>query len=293
MAGRVDPCEGMPTAQAAGDSSASRHGPVVLHIGFEKTGTKAIQYWLRDHEELLAEHGFRFPRGWIRLNVHQELPLTLMRTDRMCMPREKGSEWRDPNWRAHVNHQVASDLARHSHTTTILSSENLDLLRYDDEFEQLRELVGDATIVAYLRHPAEWRLRVKEQYLYKSGIDTALSTDPDAYNYLEPDSWRADYETLLAKWQQHFPRVWAPSYERRVDRDGSVIPSFLRFLGLTDWAVVTDVDGYNLNRRGEPTPRTEGNRALGLRFGESPTPREVADEPRRQGTSGPVAAASS
>jgi hypothetical protein len=240
---------------------------VVLHIGFEKTGTKAIQYWLRDHEALLAKHGFRFPRGWIRLNVHQELPLTLMRLDRLCMPREKGIEWHDAGWRAAVIEQVIDDLERHRHMTTILSSENLDLLRYDDEFEALRAVIGDAAIIAYLRKPADWLIRLKEQYLHKSDIGVVLSTNPDAYNYLEPDSWRADYQTLINKWQQHFSSVWTPSYEHRVQTDGSVIPSFLRHL----WRLpVVDIDGYSLNRSGEPTPRTAGNRASGLRFGETP-----------------------
>jgi hypothetical protein len=280
----------MPAPTAVGDSSASRHGHVVLHIGFEKTGTKAIQYWLRDHEELLAEHRLRFPRGWIRLNVHQELALTVLRTDRMCMPREKGSDWRDPNWRAHVDHQVAADLARHPDMTTILSSENLDLLRYDDEFERLRALIGDATIVAYLRQPAEWLPRLREQYLTKSGIEEMrLSSDPDAYTYLEPDSWRADYKTLMAKWEQHFTTVRPLMYEVCVAGEGSVIPAFLRYLELP----VTDVDGYRLNRRGEPTPRAAGNRALGLRFGDPlPMLRGAADAPPRPGTSAPVAAAS-
>lgn len=281
----------MPAPTAVGDSSASRHGHVVLHIGFEKTGTKAIQYWLRDHEELLAAHGHRFPRGWIRLNVHQELPLTLLAPDRMCMPREKGSEWQDPSWCTHVLSQVADDLARHPNMTTILSSENLDLMRYDDEFERLRLLIGDATIIAYLREPAEWLPRVQEQYLHKSGLPgRALSTSPDAYDYLEPDSWRADYDTLLAKWEQHFSVVWAPSYELCVAREGSVIPALLRYLELPQ----VDVDGYSLNQRHAPTPRTAGNRQAGLRFGEPPPMLRAADgAPPRPGTSAPAWNASS
>lgn len=238
---------------------------VVLHVGFEKTGTKAIQYWLRDHERLLAQHGLRFPRGWLRLNCHQELPLTLMRLNRLCSPRELGDDWRDERWRTDVLRQVSDDLDAHRDVTTVLSSENLDLLRYDDEFSALRELVGDARIVVYLRDPASWLEALRDQYLHKNGPGRSLSSDRDAYNYLEPDTWRVEYETLLDGWFQWFTHVRIERYNRLVSYEGSVIPSFCRILGVP----VVDVDGYNMNQRGHATPRAPGNRSVGLRFGQT------------------------
>ena len=239
----------------------------MLHIGFEKTGTKAIQYWLRDHEDLLAEHSLRFPRGWLRLNVHQELPLCLMRLDRLCSPRELGDEWRDARWRSDVLDQIAVDLAAHRNERTVLSSENLDLLRYDVEFAALRALVGDAEIVAYLRYEPEWVEALRWQYLHKNAPGRTLSDDRDAYNYLGPDTWRSDYDTLLSGWRRWFSRVKVMYYDFAVAAEGSVIPSFLRYLRLP----VVDVGGYNLNRRGEPTPRDPGNRTYGLAFGTGTT----------------------
>lgn len=241
----------------------------VVHIGCEKTGTKSIQYWLRDHEALLAEHGMRFPRGWLRLNVHQELPLCLMRLDRLCMPRELGDEWRDAAWRADVLDQISTDLAEHADANTILSSENLDLLRYDDEFEALRNVVGDAEIIVYLREPATWLAALTEQYTgaHKSG-PRVLSSDPEAFDYLGPGTWRVEYDTLLEGWRRWFSTVTVVDYDAVTASEGSVLPSFLRALDLP----IVDTD-YALNRRGDPMPRAEGNRALGLRFGVIPAGR--------------------
>jgi hypothetical protein len=252
-------------------------GRVVLHIGFEKTGTKSIQYWLRDHESQLAEVGARFPRGWLRLNCHQEFPLALMRLDRLCSPREQGDEWRDADWRTDVCWQISNDLSSHRDEITVYSSENLDLLRYDDEFASLRALVGDAEIVAYVRQPDRWLAALRSQYEHKNGQERTLSSDPDAYDYLAPDSWRLDYDRLLAGWADWFSKVTVIDYDAVTERDGSVIPSFLRLLG---WPGL-GLGAYHLNSRNEITPRTEGNRFTnGLCFGEAPMTVACSSEAR-------------
>ena len=235
---------------------------VVLHIGMHKTGTTSIQHWLRDHESLLTEHGLRFPRGWLALNNHWELPLTLMRLDRASSPRRRGNEWRNVQWRADVLNQIRLDLARNRGKRTILSAEGLSLLRYDDEVIQLRVVVGDAHIVAYKREPADYLTSLAAFFVDN---DIAPSSDPSAYNYLGPDAWHADFDTLAAVWRRYFSRVTVLSYEEACAVDGSVLPSFARLVGLP----VTDVSTYRMNARGEGLARVEGNRRTnGLRFGE-------------------------
>lgn len=246
---------------------------VVLHIGFSKTGTTSIQHWLRDHEGLLSEYGVRFPRGWLRLNNHFELPLTLMRPDRMMHGRTRGDEWRDPKWRSSVLQQVYDDVQAHSNEVTILSAEVLSQLRYDDEVLPLRLLLGDAQVVAYLRNKDDYLASLAAHYC-KPGMP-GLSDDPEAYNHVTPDSWVADYDALLAPWRACFSRVATIDYDAVTAFEGSVIPSFLRSLGLP---VTSDVFSYHLNGRTDPIPRVEGNRiANGLLFGEQielvwPTP---------------------
>ena len=237
---------------------------VVLHIGLCKTGTTSIQHCLRDHEELLAEHGVRFPRGWLLLNNHFELPLTLMRLDRMSVARSRADEWRDGAWRWNVLGQIVDDLLAHRDEVTVLSAEALSLFRYDDELEGLGAIVGDAEVVAYLRRPGEFLASLAGHYA-KADMP-GLSDDPEAFNYLGPDSWRADYDKLLALWRRHFSTVSTISYDGVSARDGSVVPSFFRRLGVP---VPPDVMEYRLNRRPDPIPRVAGNRSVGLSFGDS------------------------
>ena len=236
---------------------------ILLHVGFQKTGTTSIQYWLRDHERVLAEHEMRFPRAWLHLNTHVELSLTLTRLSRMTQGRMRGDEWRDPNWRASVHKQVRDDLAAHPNELTILSNEDLSLLRYDDEIVRVRELLGDAVIVAYLREPSEFVASLAAHY--SKPTMAGLSDDPDAFNHVTPDSWLCRYEERIALWRRHFSRVRTLDYDAATARDGSVIPSFLRLLHVP---VTTDAGLYRMQRRSDPVPRLPGNRHYGLRFGE-------------------------
>ena len=234
-----------------------------MHIGFCKTGTTSIQHCLRDNEALLEKHGVRFPRGWLLLNNHFELPLTLMRLDRASVARSRADEWRDGRWRWNVLGQIIEDLIRHRDEVTILSAEALSLFRYDDELDTLSAVVGDATVVAYLRRPADFLASLAGHYV-KADMP-GLSHDPEAFNYLEADSWRADYDKLVALWRRHFTRVRTFDYDAVCERDVTVVPSFFSQLGVP---VPPDAWRYRLNRRYDPIPRVAGNRSRGLRFGE-------------------------
>lgn len=228
---------------------------VILHVGLHKTGTTSIQQWLRDHEVLLAEHRIRFPRGWLQMDNHFELPLTLMRLDRMTNARRRSDEWRDPAWRDDVVRQVVDDLRRHPDWTTVLSSENLSWFRYDDEFLALREVVGDAHVVIYLRNKDDF-LASLTAHFNKNGMP-GVSDDPTAYNYVEPDTWLADYDARVADWARWFPRVTVIDYDIVTTGGRSVVASFVELLGVP---VPPDVEDYRLNTRSDPVRRPPGNR---------------------------------
>jgi len=242
---------------------------VVLHIGTYKTGTSSLQRFLREHEHsLLRPAGYRYPRGWLRRDKVVELQLALMRPDRLSIIRARNGEWRDPAFRADLIRQIGADLDRHPDETTIYSSELTSDLRYDDELEALRRLVGDAMVVVYWRNPTDWLAAMGDQ-ITKDGFIPTHDGDRDAFTYLGADSWYVDYEKRLAAWRRHFTEVRALSYEEAVARDGSVIPSFLRGLGLEMPPDVGD-ERYWINRRGtrEKDFLVLGNRRLnGLEFG--------------------------
>jgi len=237
---------------------------VTLHVGTFKTGTTSLQRCLREHPEHLDEHGLRFPRGLLVRDQHLELHLTLMRGDRMSQTRRQGDDWRDPSWCADVLAQVADDLECHAEAHTILSTEGLWLLRYEEEFAALRHLVGDATVIVYLRERGQFLASLRDEWA-KRGI--AFAADPESYAYVEADSWLADYDARLAPWREHFTTVRTVDYDQVCAGEGTIVPSFFRGLGIP---APQDARGYWLNERGSPLRRLAGNRALGLRFGDEP-----------------------
>ena len=261
-----------------GRAFTHRHGPrprlcrlcldsqlsnVVLHVGLHKTGSTSIQSWLRDHEELLCQYGIWFPRGWLQLNNHFELPLAFMRLDRMTNARRRSDEWRSAEWRAGLVRQVRSALVRHPAETTVLSAENLSWLRYDDEFEPLRELVGDAEIVMFIRNPDDL-LASLHRHFHKNGFE-GVSDDPDAYNYVKPDSWLVDFDSRIADWKRWFTRVQVLDYDLEAARDGS-IAAFVRSLGLPVGEEVFEYRRWNTET--DDIQRPPGNRdTTGQPFG--------------------------
>jgi hypothetical protein len=229
----------------------------VLHIGGYKTGSTSIQLWLRDHADLLAAHGARFPHGWLRRDNHLELALILMDQHRLSPARTRGDEWRDPQWCELVEAQVRADLALWSDVTTVLSAEDTSLLRSHDELVALRELVGDAHIVVYLRDRQTFLAAWEDTLVHK--LDLPTSRDPYAYNCVLPESALLDYGGQLDAWQSHFSQVTVLNYDRIAARDGSVIPSFARLLSIEDPG---ETSAYWLNGRGG----TYDHREPGLRW---------------------------
>lgn len=242
---------------------------VVCHIGNYKTGTTSLQRFLREHEHsLLRPAGLRYPPGWLRRDKIVELQLALMRLDRLSIIRSRSDEWRDPEFRAFLVRQVRADLERHPEETTVLSGELIANLRYDDELEALRDVIGDARIVVYWRDPADWLAAMADQ-LIKDGIAPTYDGDPDAFTYLGDDSWQVEYEKRTATWRRHFTEVVAVDYDECVARDGSVIPSFLEVLGVTV-PEDTNASRYWVNQRGtnQRDFMVDGNRwTNGLEFG--------------------------
>lgn len=243
---------------------------MILHIGTYKTGSTSLQLWLRDHPDLLAKYGARFPYGWLRRDNHLELALALMRPTRLSPARMRGTEWQEPQWRRGLLDQVVRDLICHRDVTTILSAEDTALLRSHYELGALRQLVGDAHIVVYLRDPAGFLDAWQDTLTGKLGLP--VSRDREDFNCVAPDSLLVDYGAMLNRWQAHFSQVTVFNYDRLTARDGSVIPAFARLLGIEP-GEVGDPAAYWTNGRGgsydhrEPGLRWTDNAPFGASDG--------------------------
>jgi len=256
---------------------------LLLHVGLHKTGTTSIQAWLRDHRQLLYDHGWHFPNGWLHLNNHFELPLVQMRLGRNSFSRHRGDEWRSARWREDVLAQVIADIWETDTLglRTILSCEEFSLYRFDEEAQMLRATVGDAKIVIFIRDRDDWQrdllaelVREKPGQMlspgrYADASPIGLSDDVEQFNHLGPTSWQLDYPERIAFWMRHFDDVEVIDFDQCCAQDGPVA-AFVRELGIVPPA---NVDEYHLNSRGDRNDgRVPGTRWCGGRFGDELVP---------------------
>jgi hypothetical protein len=91
------------------------------------------------------------------------------------------------------------------------------LLRYDDEVERLKTLLGPSaknnTIILYLRDKADFLASYTRQLLSIKG--RVPSVDSRSSLYVEKDAWLTDYETLIKIFEKGFgsPRVKVIDYD--------------------------------------------------------------------------------
>lgn len=226
-------------------------GQILLHIGTQKTGTTSIQYFLRHEREGLVEAAdAEYPRGLVLPASHSELPLLTVRPERAWPARLRFPEVQQRAWldaaRAHVKAQVAAA----SHRTLVYSHEDLSYLRFDDEFERLRDLLGSrpVRVVVYLRDRIDY-LRSYGAQLIATGFPE--SDDPTSFAYLRPDSWLTDYDALVDGYRRCFgaESVEVVDYDSVLLTDGSVLPSFADLLAIPRSALPAS-DASFLNRSG-------------------------------------------
>ena len=240
---------------------------VVLHVGTHKTGSSSLQQLLRDQDAgLLATAGVSYPPGYLLPTLHADLPLLVMRPERMWPARIRFPETQRAGWQAaaeaHVRRQVRATPRR----TLLYSHEDLSYVRHDDELHRLRDLFAgvEVNIVVILRDRAAFLRSYREQ-MEATGFPA--SDDPTSFAYVEPDSWLVDYEALVGAYRRGFgeENVEVLDYDAIVGRDGSVIPAFAERLGIERTAL-PPLEPYFLNRSG-----------MHLR----PTPEQLADIRRR------------
>lgn len=220
----------------------------IVHIGFHKTGTTSIQHFLRTKREKLGGLGIHFFAGAHFDGNHVELHAATMRPDRTSTFRVKsGLTFGDEYYRRTAD-RIAGFVQKTGNETALFSAEGLSLLCHADETERLAGMLpADVSIVAYLRNREDY-LRSHARQIARSG--QAQAHDKASHAYFGPDSWLVDYEYRLSAYRATFgaPNVHVVDYDEAVARDGSVIPSFLRLLGVSDVFAAKDWRDIRLNR---------------------------------------------
>lgn len=208
-----------------------------MHGGQHRTGSTSLQLYLKDHTSFLAEQGFYICRAndfaphtagddtvncftLPRLMLRPEL-LSPMRLNRTLRVITAGAAHR-----ARV--QANLFLRSRPQSKIIISAEAFAFLRTPEERQAFDQVFGDMQLrtLLFLRHPDAW-LRSWESLLRKWGYQVeALG---QGIFDLSSTSWMVDHQAI----RSFFPaQTTFASYEQVVQEEGSVIPAFLRFLGI-------------------------------------------------------------
>lgn len=209
---------------------------LLLHIGTEKTGSTAIQQWIKDNEDTLtsssigtlhalgwpnavklaaASSSFTHPRP---LHAHQQITDT--------------ASWE--KFRKRLRRETARELrSSRRKRTVVVSNEHLSSqLRSQDDVDRLRDffegLVDTVEIVVYLR---------RQDRMAQSRYGTAIlagSTSTDPFRAQGPGFSVYRYDELLERYANAFSKssVNARIYDRIITADGGVIGDFLRVLNV-------------------------------------------------------------
>jgi hypothetical protein len=222
---------------------------LILHIGTEKTGSTALQVFLKRHEKALFAKGIIFPDIFQTANAGE---LYLSGVSR------EFSDYLDANlfnqntlYREKYVKRLSKELSRFatgSHARTCILSSELLYSRIHD-VQALRRLKSnlfaafdEIHVVCYIRNQPEFALGLSIEAL-KQGSYLPKIRSPKDYAKLDlPCNYRAG----LSRWLEVFPgRVTVRRYDRSSLVNGDIIDDFLFVIGQPELASLSKPHGVN------------------------------------------------
>lgn len=237
-----------------------------IHIGTHRTGSTALQRFLRAQSDSLIAHGFRFTPGLHSATNHFELYLASMRYERDSIWKLRNPHPRiDASYTDRVRERIQGLLESAPDDHHIFSTEGLSLLRYPDELARLREILGHAghrvRCLLFVRE-APGFLDSYRELLQKNSLRPD-ATDPSSVLYVEDDSWLVNHAGMIDLYQRTFGpnSLTVLRYEDVLARFSDVIPAFFEWIRLEqpvrqDAGTTTAGLHTNPGGHGDPEPET-------------------------------------
>jgi hypothetical protein len=208
---------------------------LILHIGTEKTGTTALQVFLKRHEKALFAKGVIFPDIFQTANAGELYLSGISRETSDYLDAHLFS--RNVVFREKYIKQLGKELSRFAtgrHAKECILSSELLYSRIPD-VQALRRLKSnlfasfdDIHIVCYIRNQAELLLGLSMEAL-KQGSYLPQIRSPKDHVKLDCS---CNYRDGLLRWLEVFPgRVTVRRYERNSLVSGDVIDDFLCVIG--------------------------------------------------------------
>ena len=205
---------------------------LVMHIGFEKTGSTYMQAFLRDNAAVLREQGVGYP-DFCRGPEHLEIYMAgLPEIDWM----HRRFEIRTPEQHQALRDQVHAGLAHMSsrYETSMITSERLSVIRNRNAIRNLAEMCRQhfdtVEVVAFLRRPDH---AVGSYYGQAVKVGLISRAVPD---FMTQQGRMLDLASVMTKWLDVFgpESVYAwPYLERYKTVSDAALGVLMRHLGLT------------------------------------------------------------
>jgi hypothetical protein len=199
---------------------------IYLHIGMPKTGTTAIQLFLKDNERALKKHNIVFPQDYMNLNVKEEFELSCGNLANFFMG------FSNDNRALKIK-----ELHDKYEQDIIISSERIwsnFATQGDDFLKTLKSICSDAEIIiiVYLRKQVDFfeSMYLEEIKCWKE-IRSIYEIERNS-NY----SLQLEYVKLLAQLVELFGREQCNIrlYEKKEWKNQNLIEDFLDAIGIED-----------------------------------------------------------
>lgn len=208
---------------------AADQGRLVLHVGFHKTGTSAIQESLHSASVKLHAQGVIYPEPSNEVPSHLDLAAALGFADHLGVRLEADPVELVDRYAA-LCHDVGPEQA------VVISSEEFCSANYNVEsFKRLEAFVTSLpltpTIVAMTRPPIDFVVSLYHHYVRSRGdlcFRTWIESRP-WHNASVP--WFA-FEKRMQIWHDHFHDVRVADFSDLTEQGASVINGFLQTAGL-------------------------------------------------------------
>lgn len=200
-----------------------------LHIGYNKTGTTAIQSFLNGNRERLLANGILYPATGVYDNAHYSF-------SQFFMGQPSSDEVRAGD---QFIENLADEIAKSGADEVIISSEylmqaNKQIIKkirmtVDDHFSGVDEI----RVVVYLRRHDEWFESVFNQAI-KSGANRQWELDIHDYVLRSLGNPSVDYLAVLDRWANEFgvENIRVRPFQKDQFKNGNFIEDFLSALGL-------------------------------------------------------------
>jgi hypothetical protein len=197
---------------------------LIIHIGFHKTGSTAIQSFLENNRNALEENGLLIPRRLSSWLGHPEVAWSLD---------QKNYPWQDQAYDpADIEKHYRSwlEISQEPDTKVILSSEEFCRLEYDlNAMARLREFLGqyNPLIVGYVRKPADFLLSRYRHEVQMGGERRTLVDFVANFDNLQS----AAFHMRTRIWEQVFPESCIfRDFGTEFRNAGSILHSFLKLI---------------------------------------------------------------